>query len=150
MGARPWRMLPGFRGAGILLYAVALGSLAFLNTWDFPIYVGLAALAFGVGLALTGGLNWRAVGGALFAFVALAVLRLHPVYAVLHRLPVPVGRHPAEPALPEPLQPVLRHVRPVPRDRGRVPGPDVPRAPARGTTTRNTLLGAAVDAAACR
>ena len=32
---------------GILLYAVALGALAFLNTWDFPIYVGLAMLALG-------------------------------------------------------------------------------------------------------
>ena len=31
------------------LYALALGSLGFLNTWDFPIYVGLALLAYGAG-----------------------------------------------------------------------------------------------------
>ncbi len=56
---------------GILLYAVVFGSLAFLNTWDFPIYVGLAALGIGLGLALVDGLGWRAVGGAAFAFAAL-------------------------------------------------------------------------------
>ncbi len=33
-----------------LFYAVALGGLAFLNTWDFPIYLGLVMLAFGLGL----------------------------------------------------------------------------------------------------
>ena len=31
------------------LYALALGALGFLNTWDFPIYVGLAVLAFVAG-----------------------------------------------------------------------------------------------------
>jgi YYY domain-containing protein len=30
-------------------YAVALGALGFLNTWDFPIYLGLAVLAYGAG-----------------------------------------------------------------------------------------------------
>ena len=64
----------GLSWGGIVLYAVAFGSLAFLNTWDFPIYVGLAALAFGVGLAFAAGLHLRVVGGALFGFVALAVL----------------------------------------------------------------------------
>ncbi len=64
----------GLGWPGVLLYAVAIGSLAFLNTWDFPVYVGLAALAFGVGLALTGGINWRSVGGALFAFVLIAFI----------------------------------------------------------------------------
>jgi YYY domain-containing protein len=32
-----------------LFYAVALGSLAFLNTWDFPIYLALVLLAFAAG-----------------------------------------------------------------------------------------------------
>lgn len=64
----------GLSWGGILLYAVVLGGIAFLNTWDFPIYLGLAALAFGVGIALRHGLNWRAMGGAVFALVALAVL----------------------------------------------------------------------------
>ena len=30
-------------------YALALGALGFLNTWDFPIYVGLALLAYATG-----------------------------------------------------------------------------------------------------
>ena len=64
----------GLSWGGLLLAAVILGSLAFLNTWDFPIYVLLAALAFGGGIALREGLSWRAVGGAAVAFVTLAVL----------------------------------------------------------------------------
>ncbi len=59
---------------GISLYAIVLGSLAFLNTWDFPVYVGLAALAYGGGLVLVRGLNWRSVGEAVLAFVLLGVL----------------------------------------------------------------------------
>jgi YYY domain-containing protein len=77
--SRLWRFLLGITGlgpAGLVIYAVALGALAFLNTWDFPIYVGLAALAVGAGLALRGGLSWTAVGraaatGAVFAGLGL-------------------------------------------------------------------------------
>ncbi len=32
-----------------LPYALALGSLGFLNTWDLPIYLGVLLLAYGVG-----------------------------------------------------------------------------------------------------
>jgi YYY domain-containing protein len=32
-------------------YALTLGALGFLNTWDFPIYLGLAVLAYGAGLS---------------------------------------------------------------------------------------------------
>jgi YYY domain-containing protein len=32
-----------------LFYALALGALGFLNTWDFPIYLGLVVLAYGLG-----------------------------------------------------------------------------------------------------
>lgn len=32
-----------------LFYALALGGLAFLNTWDFPIYLGLTLLAYALG-----------------------------------------------------------------------------------------------------
>ncbi|HEX9018272.1 MAG TPA: DUF2298 domain-containing protein, partial [Anaerolineaceae bacterium] len=39
-------------GAFYLFYAVALGGLAFLNTWDFPIYLGLVVVAYLVGTAL--------------------------------------------------------------------------------------------------
>ncbi len=37
-------------GARLALYALALGALGFLNTWDFPIYLGLTVLAYGLGL----------------------------------------------------------------------------------------------------
>ena len=70
-------MLGGATGLGtpgILLYAVALGALAFLNTWDFPIYVGLAMLALGVGLALADRLSWGAVGRAVAGGIVLAAL----------------------------------------------------------------------------
>lgn len=31
------------------LYALSLGALGFLNTWDMPIYIGLVTLAYGIG-----------------------------------------------------------------------------------------------------
>ena len=43
--------------AGFVLAAVVLGSLAFLNTWDFPLYVGLFAAAYALGLLLSGKVN---------------------------------------------------------------------------------------------
>jgi YYY domain-containing protein len=45
------RIQPGF----FLLTAVALGGLAFLNTWDFPLYVALVAAAYSLGRILNGG-----------------------------------------------------------------------------------------------
>ena len=59
---------------GIVLYAIVLGALAFLNTWDFPIYVGLVMLALGVGLALADRLSWAVVGRAAAGGVVLVVL----------------------------------------------------------------------------
>jgi hypothetical protein len=47
---RLWHFLRSLTGLGLggfLLCSVALGALAFLNTWDFPIYVGLVALFVG-------------------------------------------------------------------------------------------------------
>ena len=38
----------------LLFYALCLGALGFLNTWDMPIYIGLVVLAFAVG-ELAGG-----------------------------------------------------------------------------------------------
>ncbi len=37
--------------AAFLLYAICLGGLSFLNTWDFPIYLSVVGLAFIVWLA---------------------------------------------------------------------------------------------------
>ena len=36
---------------GVLLYALVLGGLSFLNTWDFPIYLALTVVAVGAALA---------------------------------------------------------------------------------------------------
>jgi YYY domain-containing protein len=72
-----WSMLghaTGLGGSGIILYALALGALAFLNTWDFPIYVGLVMLALGVGLALADRLSWGTIGRAVAGGIVLAAL----------------------------------------------------------------------------
>ena len=72
-----WQMLgdaTNLGTPGILLYAIALGALAFLNTWDFPIYVGLVMLALGVGWALADRLSWAVVGRAVAGGIVLAVL----------------------------------------------------------------------------
>jgi YYY domain-containing protein len=37
---------------GVLLYAICIGSLSFLNTWDFPIYLGVVTLTMVVRLRL--------------------------------------------------------------------------------------------------
>jgi YYY domain-containing protein len=53
------------------LYALAVGSLGFLNTWDFPIYAFVLAMALGLGY-------WRAhkprLWDAAIDFIVLAVL----------------------------------------------------------------------------
>ncbi len=66
--------LTGMDTPGIFLYALALGALGFLNTWDFPIYVGLATLALGGGLALRDGLTWGMAGRALAAGAVFGIL----------------------------------------------------------------------------
>jgi YYY domain-containing protein len=74
---RLWRFLRSLTGigpGGLLVCAVILGGLAFLNTWDFPIYVGLVTLAVGTGLALGRGLSWAVVGRAATAGAVLGVL----------------------------------------------------------------------------
>ena len=45
-----WNPLLAFenRWPLFLFYAFCLGALGFLNTWDFPIYLGLVVLAYGV------------------------------------------------------------------------------------------------------
>ena len=66
--------LTGLGGTGILLYALAFGALGFLNTWDFPIYVALATLAIGAGLAAADRLTWVVARRAAAAGLALGVL----------------------------------------------------------------------------
>jgi YYY domain-containing protein len=67
------RSLTGLGPGGLLVCSVVLGALAFLNTWDFPIYVGLAALAVGSGLALRDGPSWGAAGRAAAAGAVLGI-----------------------------------------------------------------------------
>lgn len=74
------------RGAGFALYALCLGGLAFLNTWDFPIYVFLVMLSLGAALAWRqGGLSWRAAGQAVLGAAALGAV------GVLLYLPFYIG-----------------------------------------------------------
>ena len=66
-------------GLGMVLYALALGGLSFLNTWDFPIYLGLTVMAFGAALAQRRGdfgeLSRAAVTGTVIGrTLALGVL----------------------------------------------------------------------------
>jgi uncharacterized membrane protein len=73
----------GLGAPGIIIYAVVLGALGFLNTWDFPIYAALAALALGVGIALANGLSWAVAGraaGAAVVFAGLGWLLYLPFY----------------------------------------------------------------------
>ena len=47
------RGLQGLRWAGpfhVVMWALLLGGLGFLNTWDYPIHLGIFLLAYGVGL----------------------------------------------------------------------------------------------------
>jgi len=79
-----------FRGRGRLswpeigLLALALGGLSFLNTWDFPIYLGLALLAYGVrryrefdGAAWD---FWKDVGQLALWLFGLGILFYLPFY----------------------------------------------------------------------
>jgi YYY domain-containing protein len=43
-----------------VIYAICLGGLGFLNTWDFPIYLFIVTLALALRRALTGAHNWAA------------------------------------------------------------------------------------------
>lgn len=53
-----WFKLP-LRAEGFFTLAVALGGLAFLNTWDFPIYLAVVAGAFILSLAQERGWGWN-------------------------------------------------------------------------------------------
>ncbi len=78
-GARSW--VAGWIGlfplgwVGVVVYALCLGGLGFLNTWDFPIYLFLIMLVMGVRLSWEhGGLSWSVVGRAVAGAVALGML----------------------------------------------------------------------------
>jgi YYY domain-containing protein len=69
----------------LLLSALLLGGLSFLNTWDFPIYWFLTAGAFVAGLGLRWGWGetvrrWVSIGLTALALAALSVLLYLPFY----------------------------------------------------------------------
>jgi YYY domain-containing protein len=58
-----------------LLYALCLGSLGFLNTWDFPIYLFVVAMAYGLHrYGRYGKITWALVREAVFMVVGLGLL----------------------------------------------------------------------------
>jgi YYY domain-containing protein len=79
-----------FRGRGrpswveIGLLALALGGLSFLNTWDFPIYLGLILLAYGVRryreFGGAGNAFWKDLGLVAGSLFGLGVLFYLPFY----------------------------------------------------------------------
>jgi len=82
-GASAWwnPLAVAFDGDGFqfFMYALCLGALGFLNTWDFPIYLVIVTLAFGLGwYAHTHRLDWDLVRrvGALFGALLAAGIAL--------------------------------------------------------------------------
>ncbi len=64
-----------------LLYALCLGSLAFINTWDFPIYLFVVAMAYGLHryghsrfAYQDGKINWALARDVVYTAVGLALL----------------------------------------------------------------------------
>jgi YYY domain-containing protein len=58
-----------------ILYALCLGSLAFLNTWDFPIYLLVVAMAYGLyRYRHYGKVNWALVRDVAYTAVGLGIL----------------------------------------------------------------------------
>ena len=59
---------------GFILLAVALGGMAFLNTWAFPIYLGLVCVALVLRLVHEQGWNWELFEEFLKFSIPLAIL----------------------------------------------------------------------------
>ncbi len=58
-----------------LLHALCLGSLGFLNTWDFPIYLLVVALAYGLHrYGRYNKINWALAKDVVYTMVGLALL----------------------------------------------------------------------------
>ncbi len=66
-GRRLWHIAPAFFGLAALL----LGGMAFLNLWDFPVYVGLFAAAYALRQAHFHGWEWARLGDFLSPGAAL-------------------------------------------------------------------------------
>jgi YYY domain-containing protein len=69
----------------LLFSGLVLGALAFLNTWDFPIYWFLTVGALALGLGSAGGWNlllkhWRYLGKLALSFLFLGLALYFPFY----------------------------------------------------------------------
>lgn len=72
-----WRGMLRSQALPLLLTALVLGGLAFLNTWDFPIYLFVVTAAFTLGLAIDG---WRLVAAFTLALLVPGVALYLPFY----------------------------------------------------------------------
>jgi YYY domain-containing protein len=58
-----------------IFYALILGALGFLNTWDLPIYLGLVVLAYGLGSVMVKGrLDWEIIIRSTIFGLGLGIL----------------------------------------------------------------------------
>jgi YYY domain-containing protein len=58
-----------------IIYALCLGALAFLNTWDFPIYLLVVAMAYGLHrYGHYGKINWGLVRDVAYTAIGLGLL----------------------------------------------------------------------------
>jgi len=64
------------RKAGLVLLAVVLGGLAFLNTWDFPVYLAVVSGAFLLALVNERGWGWGLLEDFLKFSIPLALASL--------------------------------------------------------------------------
>ena len=62
------------------LYPIVLGGLSFLNTWDFPIYLGFVVLALNLGRMAAGVFRWRWLMLDVVLFGAVGWLLYLPFY----------------------------------------------------------------------
>ena len=74
---RQWRgrKLP-YRWDVFIFSAVALGGIAFLNTWDLPVYFALLVGAYGLQQIRVNGWDWARVGELLILAIPLGILSL--------------------------------------------------------------------------
>lgn len=70
-----WFKIP-VRWDGFVLLAVALGGLAFLNTWDFPIYLAVAAGALILSIVQERGWSWDLLEQFLAFALPLGILSI--------------------------------------------------------------------------
>ncbi len=80
-----WRVMLRAEAAPLLLTALVLGGLAFLNTWDFPIYLFVVTAALTLGSAQAWGwqklrAQWRMVATFAIALLVPGVALYLPFY----------------------------------------------------------------------